>query len=189
MPRWRMTGMVSERGRPAQRPAEAGACDIVQTQRGETPVFKIFNRRAVAAAILLVPIGLAACGESSEEKATAQVCSSTKEIRAQLSTLSSLSISSRAPEEIKTATEVMKKEAAKIDESVGDLPASSKSSVETAQKALQAELAALAKTVASTAKSSGNVEAVLHESAPGLKTAVAGLGASYKTAYESLKCS
>lgn len=83
----------------------------------------------------------------------------------------------------------MKKEAAKIDESVGDLPASSKSPVETAQKALQAELVTVARLAASTAKSSGNVEAVLHESEPALKTAVAGLGASYKTAYESLKCS
>ena len=144
---------------------------------------------AVAAAILLVPVGLAACGESSEEKATAQVCSSTKEIRAQLSSLSSLSISSQAPEEIKTAAEVMKKEAAKINESVGDLPASSKSSGGNRTGGAQAELAALAKTVASTAKSSGNVEAVLRESAPALKTAVAGLGASYKQAYDSLECS
>ena len=96
-------------------------------------MFKTFSRPAVVAAILLVPIGLAACGESSEEKATAQVCSSTKEIQAQLSKLSSLSISSTAPEEIKTAAEVMKKEAAKINESVSNLPASSKSQVETAQ--------------------------------------------------------
>ena len=109
-------------------------------------MFKTFSRPAVVAAILLVPIGLAACGESSEEKATAQVCSSTKEIQAQLSKLSSLSISSKAPEEIKTAAEVMQKEAAKINESTQNLPASSKAPVETAQTALQAELAALAKT-------------------------------------------
>ena len=83
-------------------------------------MFKTFSRPAVVAAILLLPIGLAACGESSEEKATAQVCSSTKEIQAQLSKLSSLSISSTAPEEIKTAAEVMKKEAAKINESVSE---------------------------------------------------------------------
>ncbi len=152
-------------------------------------MFKTLNRPAVLAAILLVPVGLAACGESSEEKATAQVCSSTKEIRAQLTKLSSLSISQKAPEEIKAAAEVMKKEAAKIDESVTNLPASSKSQVETAQKALAVELAGLAKTAASTAIASGNVEAVLKESEPAVKTAVAGLAASYKQAFESLKCS
>ncbi len=152
-------------------------------------MFKTLNRPAVLAAILLVPVGLAACGESSEEKATAQVCSSTKEIQAQLAKLSSLSISKQAPEEIKTSAEVMKKEAAKINESVSNLPASSKSQVETAQKALSAELVTLAKTAASTAKAGGNVEAVLKESEPAAKAAVAGLAASYKHAYESLKCS
>ena len=152
-------------------------------------MFKNCRRPAVVVAILLVPIGLAACGESSEEKATAQVCSSTKEIQAQLSKLSSLSLSSKAPEEIKDAASVMQKEAAKIKESTQNLPASSKAPVESAQTALQAELAALAKTLVSTAKSSGNIETVLKESEPAVKTAVAGLAASYKRAYESLKCS
>ncbi len=152
-------------------------------------MFKTFNRPAVVAAILLVPMVLAACGESSEEKATAQVCSSTKEIQAQLSKLSSLSISSKAPEEIKEAAAVMEKEAAKIKESTPNLPAASKAPVETAQTALKTDLAALAKVLVSTAKSSGSIEAVLKQSEPAAKTAVAGLAASYKQAYESLKCS
>jgi len=152
-------------------------------------MFKTMNRPAVVAVILLVPIGLAACGESSEEKATAQVCSSTKAIQAQLSKLSSLSISSKAPEEIKGAATVMEKEAAKIKESTANLPAASKAPVESAQTALKAELAALAKGLVSTAKSSGNIEAVLKQSEPAVKTAVAGLAASYKQAFESLKCS
>ncbi len=152
-------------------------------------MFKTCRRLAVLAAILPVSVGLAACGESSEEKATAQVCSSTKEIQAQLSKLSSLSISSKAPEEIKDAAAVMGKEVGKIKESTANLPAASKAPVETAQKALQAELAGLAKILISTAKSSGNIEAVLKQSEPEVKAAVSGLAASYKQAYESLKCS
>jgi len=152
-------------------------------------VFKTCRRPAILAAILLVPIGLTACGESSEEKATAQVCSSTKEIQAQLSKLSSLSISSEAPEEIKDAAAVMGKEVGKIKESTANLPAASKAPVETAQNALQVELTALAKTLVSTAKSSGNIETVLKQSEPAVKTSVAGLAASYKQAFESLKCS
>lgn len=152
-------------------------------------MFKSFSRPAVLATLLLVPIWLTACGESSEEKAKAQVCSSTKEIQAQLSKLSSLSISSKAPEEIKDAAAVMEKEAGKIKESTANLPASSKAPVESAQKALQVELVALAKDLVSTAKSSGNIEAVLKQSEPALKTAVAALAASYNQAFESLKCS
>ena len=152
-------------------------------------MFKTLSRPAVLTAILIVPIGLAGCGESSEEKATAQVCSSTKAIQAQLSKLSSLSLSSKAPEEIKAAASVMQTEAGKIKESTQNLPASSKAPVESAQSTLQLELAALAKGFVSAAKSSGSPEAVLKESEPAVKTAVAGLAASYKQAYESLKCS
>jgi hypothetical protein len=151
-------------------------------------VFKTFHRPAVVAAILLVPIGLAGCGESSEEKATAQVCSSTKEIQAQLSKLSSLSLSSKAPEEIKAAASVIEKEAAKIEKAAPNLPAASTSQLHGALD-LGVELQAAAKRLVSTAKSSGNIEAVLKESAPEVKTVVAGLSASYKQAYESLKCS
>ncbi len=153
-------------------------------------MFRPFSRPvALVATILLVPIGLAACGESSEEKATAQVCSSTKAIRAQLSKLSALSLSSKAPEEIKDAAAVMEKEAAKIKESTPNLPAASKAPVESAQKTLQTDLAALATTLASTAKASGNTEAVLKQSEPEVKAAVAGLATSYTQAYEALKCS
>ncbi len=151
-------------------------------------MLKSCRRPAVIAAILLVPIGLAGCGESSEEKATAQVCSSTKEIRAQLSKLASLSISSKAPEEIKDAASTMNTEAGKIKESTANLPAASKAPVEAAQKALQAELAGLATAAVSAAKS-GDIEALLKQSEPEVKAAVAQLGASYRQAYESLKCS
>lgn len=151
-------------------------------------MFKALNRPALAAAFLLIPIGLAGCGESSEEKATAQVCSSTKAIQAEISKLSNLSLSSKAPEELKTAASALSTEAGKIKESTANLPASSKAPVETAQTALQAELAALGKALLSSVKS-GNIEAVLKESEPEVKAAVSSLGASYKQAYESLKCS
>jgi hypothetical protein len=93
------------------------------------------------AVILLGAIGLAGCGESAEEKATASVCSSTKAIPAQIAKLSNLSISSKAPEEITDAAAVMKTEAGKIKESTPNLPAASKSPVKSARKTLETELA------------------------------------------------
>jgi hypothetical protein len=130
-------------------------------------------------------IGLAGCGESAEEKAAASVCSSTKAIRAQISKLSDLSVSSKAPEEIKDAAAVMKEEATKIKESTPNLPAASKAPVESAQKTLRTELAGLATTLVSAGQTTANLEAVLTES----EHAVAVLGMTYKQAYESLKCS
>jgi hypothetical protein len=153
-------------------------------------MFKTLARPAPLVVVIpLVAMALAGCGESAEEKATAQVCSSTKEIRAQLSKLSDLSLSSKALEEIKDAAGVMKKEAGKIKESVPNLPSARKGEVEAAQKVLQTELIAAATTLASTVKSSGDAEAVLKQSEPQVKAAVAGLAASYKQAYEALKCS
>jgi hypothetical protein len=152
-------------------------------------MFKTLRPAAFVVVIPLVAMALAGCGESAEEKATAQVCSATKEIRAQLSKLSELSLSSKALEEIKDAAAVMKTEVGKIKESAPNLPAARKGEVESAQRILQTELIAAAATLASTAKSSGDVEAVLRQSEPEVKAAVAGLAASYKHAYEALKCS
>ncbi len=153
-------------------------------------MFKTLARPAAFMAVIsLVAVALAGCGESAEEKATAQVCSATKEIRAQLSKLSNLSLSAKALEEIKDAAGVMKKEVGKIKESAPNLPSARKGEVEAAQKVLQSELLAAAATLASTAKSSGDVEAVLAQSEPEVKAAVAGLATSYKQAYEALKCS
>ena len=143
---------------------------------------------ALMAMIALGAIGLAGCGESAEEKATAQVCSSTKEIQTQLSKLSNLTISSKAPEELQSAATAMQQSAGKIKESAANLPSSAKAPVETAQNTLKTELTALATGVISAAKS-GGAEAVLKQSAPEVKAAVAGLATSYKAAYESLKCS
>lgn len=152
-------------------------------------MFKTFTRpAALMTVIALGAIGLAGCGESAEEKATAQVCSSTKEIQAQLTKLSSLSISSKAPEELKDAADAMQTAAGKIKESAANLPAASKAPVESAQSTLKTELAALATGVISAAKS-GGAEAVLKQSEPEVKAAIAGLATSYKTAYETLKCS
>jgi hypothetical protein len=163
---------------------------LVKSKRGEFSVCKTLTRWAAFIAVIPVAaLVLAGCGESAEEKATAQVCSSTKEIRAQLSKLSELSISSKAPEEIKDAAAVIQKEAGKVKESAPNLPSARKSEVESAQKALQSELIAAATALASSVKSSGDAQAVLKQSEPQVKAAVAGLAGSYRQAFEALKCS
>jgi hypothetical protein len=162
-------------------------------------VFKTLTRpAALIAVIVAAAVGLAGCGESAEQKATASVCSSTKAIEAQISKLSDLSLSSNAPEEVEDAVAVMNKGAAKIDESTPNLPAANKAPVKSAQKTLRTEtspaerelstrliLAGLATTQDSTTQSPASLEAVLTES----EHAIAGLRTSYKQIYESLKCS
>ena len=74
-------------------------------------MFSIFSRSVGIAALSVVVLGLAACGESSEEKATKQACAATSEIKAQVKKLGTLPISSSFVTEVKTSAEAIDKNA------------------------------------------------------------------------------
>jgi copper chaperone CopZ len=145
-------------------------------------------KRIAVATLLVGTLGLAACGESSSEKATKQVCSATKEIQTQIKKLETLPISSSFPTEVKTSFEAIEKSVKKIDEAAPNLPASSKEEINAANKAFQVEAATITKDVASASKSS-NVEAALKKAEPQIKASLTKLSSAYKKAFEVLKCS
>jgi ribosome-associated translation inhibitor RaiA len=146
------------------------------------------TRSAAIATLLIATLGLAACGESSSEKATKQVCSATKEIQTQIKKLETLPISSSFPTEVKASAESIEKSIKKIDEAAPDLPASSKEEINAANKAFEVEIATITKAVASASKSS-NVEAALKSAEPQIKASLSRLSSDYKKAFEALKCS
>jgi copper chaperone CopZ len=145
-------------------------------------------KRIAVATLLVGTLGLAACGESSSEKATKQVCSATKEIQTQIKKLETLPISSSFPTEVKTSFEAIEKSVKKIDEAAPNLPASSKEEINAANKAFEVEAATITKDVASASKSS-NVEAALKKAEPQIKASLTTLSGDYKKAFEALKCS
>jgi copper chaperone CopZ len=152
-------------------------------------MIKATMRTAIATLVLFVAtLGLAACGESSSEKATKQVCSATKEIQTQIKKLETLPISSSFPTEVKTSVESIDKSVKKIEEAAPNLPAKSKEEINAANKAFEAEAAAITKDVASASKSS-NVEAALKSAEPKIKASLSKLSSAYKKAFEALKCS
>ena len=146
----------------------------------------IFSRYAGIAALSFVVIGLAACGESSEEKATKQACNATKEIKTQVTKLETLAVSSNLPSEIKTGAEAITKSVGEVKSALPNLPAANKAEFEAATKAFQVELASL---LTATAKSSAGGEASLKAAEPQLKASLHKLGTGYEKAFESLKCS
>jgi hypothetical protein len=145
-------------------------------------------KHAAIATLLIATFGLAACGESSSEKATKEVCSATKEIQTQIKKLETLPISSSFPTEVKASAESIDTSIKKIEEAAPNLPASSKEEINTANRAFQVEIATITKTVASASKSS-NVEAALKSAEPQIKASISKLSADYKKAFEALKCS
>jgi formate-dependent nitrite reductase cytochrome c552 subunit len=145
-------------------------------------------RRASAVAVLLfVPLGLAACGESSEEKADKQVCSGVSEIQTQIKKLETLPISASFPTEAKASVEAIDKSVSKIKEAAPKISSARKEEIESANKAFQTEIASITASVVSATKSS-NLEAALKGAEPRIKAALSTLSSDYKKAFEALKC-
>ena len=150
--------------------------------------FEAVRKPAAIAALLLSTLGLAACGESSSEKATKQVCSATSEIQTQIKKLETLPISSSFPTEAKASVEAIDKSVKKIEEAAPNLPTSSKEEINAADKAFQTEIAAITVDVASASKSA-NLETALKSAEPRIKASLSKLSSDYKKAFEALKCS
>jgi hypothetical protein len=145
------------------------------------------RRFSAVAVLLFVPLGLAACGESSEEKADKQVCSAVNEIKTQIKKLETLPISSSFPTEAKTSVEAIDKSVSKIKEAAPNLSSARKEEINSANQAFQTEIAAITTSVVSATKSS-NLEAALKGAEPRIKAALSKLSSDYQKAFEALKC-
>jgi hypothetical protein len=132
---------------------------------------------------------MAACGESSQEKAKKQVCSASSEIKKQIAKLEGLSINSSFPTEAKTSLEAIGKSLTEVKKAAPNLEAARKEEVQAGTKAFETEIVAITASVASAAIKSGNTEAALKAAEPQIKSAEAQLSANYKKAFEALKCS
>jgi hypothetical protein len=151
-------------------------------------MFKAPSKSTALAALLLSALGLSACGESSSEKATKQVCSATSEISTQIKKLETLPISSSFPTEAKASVEAIDKSIAKIKGAEPNLPTERHDELNAADKAFEAQIATITKDVMPAGKSS-NLEAALKGAEPQIKASLSTLSADYKKAFEALKCS
>jgi len=151
-------------------------------------MFQAAAKPTAIVALLITALGLAACGESSSEKATKQVCSATKEISTQIKKLETLPISASFPTEAKASVEAISKSIKKIEEAAPKLPTSSKEEINAADKAFQSEIATMTADVITATKSS-NLESALKKAEPQIKASLQKLSSDYKKAYEALKCS
>jgi uncharacterized phage infection (PIP) family protein YhgE len=132
-------------------------------------------------ALLLSALAFAACGESAEEKATAQVCDARADISKQIATLTSLTISTSAIDEAKAGVEAIGKDLTKIKDAQSDLAPSRKEQVETATQTFQKQLSSTLSGITS-GLSLSNAEKQL-------KSALSQLGESYKQTLAPISCS
>lgn len=145
-----------------------------------------FSRLSCTAVLATMVLGLAACGESSEEKATKQVCAATSEISKQIQKLQTLPISSSLPADIKTSAEAIDNSIGEIESAAPNLETARKEEFDTATNAFKLELASL---IATTVGSAARGEAALTSAEPKIKASLSTLAGDYKKAFQALKCS
>ena len=137
----------------------------------------------VLAALALSVLALAACGESSEEKAKKAVCGARAEISKQITKLSELKISTNLPAEIKAGAEAIGKNLTKIKDEQDKLAPARKEQVQTATRTFESQVSSIVSGLVSTGSLSlTNAEAQLKSAASQLKS-------SYTTALAPINCS
>jgi hypothetical protein len=138
-------------------------------------------RFAGALALTFVGFSVGGCGESAQEKATAEVCAARGDISKQVSTLSGLTISTASVSKVSSSIETIANDVKKIKAAQENLDPSRKQQVEGATQAFSSELASIASGLASNLSLS-NAEAQL-------ESAVSKLTSSYKKTLEPIHCS
>lgn len=146
------------------------------------------SKTAAIAALVLSALMLAACGESAQEKAIAQVCAARGEISKQVTKLEGLSFSASTVNEAKSGFEAIGKSLNKIASEQSALAPARRQQVQAATRTFETELSALAGNLVSSL-GTGNVEAELKNAQPQLKAALDKLAADYKQALAPISCS
>lgn len=139
------------------------------------------SRPFAIVAVLLSAAALEACGESAEDKAKAQVCDARADISKQISTLTTLPISTTALTEAKTAVEAIGNDLKKIKDAQSDLRPGRREQAEKATESFQKQLSSTASGITSGLS--------LSAAETQLETALSQLRKSYEQTLAPISCS
>jgi hypothetical protein len=144
-------------------------------------VHGVRSQSFVVVASLLSVFLLASCGESSQEKAKAQVCQARSDISKEVKKLSELTLSVNAPSEAKTGLEVIGKDLTKIKDAQPDLEPARKEQVQAATRTFEAQVSTILSELVS--------KPSLSKLETQLKSSLTQLASSYEKALAPLNCS
>jgi hypothetical protein len=128
-------------------------------------------------------VALLACGESSQEKAKAEVCNARANISKEITKLSELPLSTNLPSELKAGAETIGKNLTKIKEEQSKLAPARKEQVQRASSNFANQVSSIVSGLVSTKSLS------ISSAEAALKSAASQLKSSYKTALEPVNCS
>ena len=143
----------------------------------------VLRKPFALAALALSVLALAACGESAQEKAKAEVCGARANISKEITKLSELPISPNLPSEIKSGAEAIGKNLTTIKNEQDKLAPARKEQVQTASRKFADEVSSIVNGLLSTK----SLNLITAESQ--LKSAAIELKGSYKAALAPITCS
>ena len=136
---------------------------------------------AIVLIALLAVLGLAACGESKQDKAKKSVCSARSDISKQVDQLKSLTPSTVTVEGVQNSLKAIRSDLSKIKDAQGDLSGDRRQQVQDATKTFGSQLQSIAGSVVKSTSVS--------EAKNQLTSALQQLGDAYKQSFARVDCS
>ncbi len=135
--------------------------------------------------LLLSALGLglafaAACGQSDEEKAKADVCDARDDIQANVKELQSLTLGTVTADKVRSSLNAIKDDVAKIADAQGQLSDSQKKQVQKANDAFKSKVKALAGDLGQSVS--------IEDAAKQLNSDFAALATTYQQAFAPIDC-
>ena len=138
-------------------------------------------KRPLALLLLAAAVGLAACGQSSQDKAKSQVCDARADISKQVNELKGLTLSTATVSGVKKNVQAIQDDLGKIKDAQGNLNADRKKQVQAANEAFTQQVKSIASTVGRSLS--------LSDAGTQLQTAASQLAASYQQTLGKIDCS
>jgi uncharacterized membrane-anchored protein YjiN (DUF445 family) len=136
--------------------------------------------RLLLLSLLGLGLALAACGQSDEEKAKADVCDARDDIRANVRELQDLTLGTATVDKVKANLQAIEKDLKTIADAQGDLSESDKQRLQEANDAFKSKLKALAAELGRSVS--------LDDAAQQLKSGFADLATTYQQALAPIDC-
>jgi hypothetical protein len=144
-------------------------------------VSRVTSKSLVFLALLVGTLVLVSCGESSQEKAKAQVCEARSDIAKQAKMLSELTLSVNVLTEAKTGLEAIGKDLTKIKDAQPNLDPARKEQVQAATHTFETQVSSILSELVS--------KPSLSKLETQLKSSLRQLAAGYEKALAPLNCS
>jgi uncharacterized membrane-anchored protein YjiN (DUF445 family) len=100
-------------------------------------------KQSMILVLVAAALALAACGESTQDKAQSQVCDARADIQKQVSDLSSLTLATASVDGVQSKLKAIRSSLQKIADAQGDLNADRKRQVQAANQAFRTQLSSI----------------------------------------------